>query len=35
MNASAARLIEPSFWTQTLEDRMVEFAAVRNIRLLA
>ena len=31
MNTSASRLIEPSFWTQTLEDRMTEFADIREL----
>jgi cytochrome P450 len=31
MTASAARLIEPTFWTQTLEDRMLEFAEIREL----
>ena len=31
MIPSAARLIEPSFWTQTLEDRMAEFAQIREL----
>ena len=31
MTASASRLIEPSFWTQTLEDRMSEFAEIREL----
>jgi len=31
MTASAARLIEPTFWTQTLEDRMAEFAQIREL----
>lgn len=31
MTPSAARLIEPSFWTQTLEDRMAEFAQIREL----
>ncbi len=31
MTASAARLIEPTFWTQTLEDRMAEFAEIREL----
>ena len=31
MTVSASRLIEPSFWTQTLEDRMSEFAEIREL----
>ena len=31
MTTSANRLIEPSFWTQTLEDRMAEFAEIREL----
>ena len=31
MTTSASRLIEPGFWTQTLEDRMAEFAIIREV----
>ena len=31
MTATASRLIEPTFWTQTLEDRMAEFAEIREL----
>ncbi len=31
MTTSASRLIEPMFWTQTLEERMAEFAEIREL----
>ena len=31
MTADPARIIDPSFWHQTLEDRMAEFAEIREL----